>query len=183
MTAVQSLVQVNYWKDRVTVAAATTAISGLKLFSGHDDSATNDLFLEGILPDNRQGQITGIFFKILQKHLLVPEDQQVVWQEHIDLIESLWFTIYVNSTEHTRAPIAAFPHPPIWFTGIASQDAAANSTSGLVQNGGYMLFFQNIEVGPRQRIRVELDTKKTLTSTSEAVDIECQLQTLDEKAA
>lgn len=185
MAAVNSLVQVNYYRD-IQASGTATTWGPLKFFDGHDH-ADNDLRDGGILPDNRRGQITGIFARALQpfQHATVETSAMCLETARAitNVIETSWLTVYVNNNEHTRLPMFACAHPPIWHSNFI-QAQSTDSSYQLTQNGGYMLFFQNIEVESRQRIRIEVETTRAAArAPGETIEIEVVIQVLDEKAA
>lgn len=180
---VYSLVQTNYYEDRLTIAGSATSLRATNLFSNHEVAGDNDLYPNGALPDGRRGQITAIHFKLLNRFAGTGPLAIALWKQAASIIESLWFTVYVSGTEHSTGPIQNFPHPPIWHSGLYTEAAGTSAAFGMVQNGGYMTFFQAIEISEDQRLKVVVESRNDFTAASTPVEVLCQIQCFDEKVA
>lgn len=181
----QTLIQLNYYSDVITVAQSASSLARTRLFDRPAGSTgdLNDLPKQGILPDDRQGHIMGAMVRVHPARTSITSASAQVQEANdiMELIENLWITLYVNNRELSRGPIAHFPHPPTWHVHSFHEATDTDIGSYLTQNGGYMLFWQNIFVQPQQRIRVELHSKRAFNTLSQATDVEVTLQCLTEQ--
>lgn len=155
-----AILAVNYYTARQELGYNTT-LSALRFFADQD-GGYNDL-PTGYLPDDRVGDITGIFVRLTPKWLLKADANTSVSAsasyalrsaQVVEWARGLRVSLLVNGVRVMRGPIWAFPHPPSWVQGSSS---ATDNGSLRAQNSGYRLMDIAHPVGQRQSLSVEID--------------------------
>ena len=179
--AVQGVHSINYYRSfgSHSVGTSATAVTGTHFYG--QASLRNDL-TDGILPDNRSGNIVGVFWRSRMKTLDSATNAKAI-VDGLVAYQDADLKLYVNQVEVMRGPIWAFPSPPNWVQGTYSQGSAADNSTVSAQNGGYMLMAIQHEVGQRQRIQVRCEGTQAATITASTLLYEICLQIADIKAA
>lgn len=173
-----AVLAVNYYTSIAELPAiAAGASNTVTCFDGQSavTATTRNDLVDGILPDNRSGDITAIFWRNLSQGVAAASLNALVksW-EHI---VNMPLALSVNNVEVIKGPLWAFSAPPTWVQGGS---ATAQDTFS-IQNGGYMLMSISHTVGSRQRIRVTVGGKNTGTATTVANPFSVTLQVADKK--
>lgn len=166
-----AVLAVNYYSAFGSLPTGTATVSE-RLFDGQTNGLRNDLS-GAILPDNRSGDITAMFFRNRQLAGSTAGAARTNYEDHYKLMDAN-LSLSVNAVEIVRGPIWAFPHPPSWVQG-SSTDVTFN-----VQNGGYMLMAISHTVGPRQRIGCQV-FGTLLAGFGSALPYSVTLQVADKK--
>ena len=162
----------NYWTHRKPVTTLTGPTRVRFFDDGTANVATaygnwNDLYTSGgALPDNRNGQVTGLFFSFRNVGSAWTEAAMKLAHE---CINNASLELTVGGVLVQRGPLWAFCRPPEWAFG------ATGSASGFVQNGGYQLQTAAHPYLSQQTLSVELvipQAQTTMTTLAPAVTIQ-----------
>lgn len=186
-----AILAVNYYQSRQTLGQTVNPIA-LRFFSDQT-SGYNDL-PTGYLPDDRVGDVTGVFVRVVPTQRLSPAfsnfgsgtDAIAAKQaQNVEWARGLRVSLLVNGVRVMRGPVWAFPCPPSWVQGGVTGASFGTLT---VQNSGYRLMDIAHPVGQRQSLAVEIDAGSASTTdrggstaAEGALDFEITLQIADRK--
>jgi len=175
-----AILAVNYWRMGGSLtSAAETIILGRDQASG-----LNDLGTQGILPDNRVGDLTAILVFNTTQISNTRASRETEQTDHVRSHLALWqeslLQLYVNGVETVRGPLSCFPHPPAWVQGGITQASAADDGFLVAQNGGYMLMGISHPISVRQSIQVRISHAAITGAATQSVMV--VLQIADKKA-
>lgn len=191
----QAISAVNYYR---AFGELVTNSAGSKRFFRNQAAGDvrNDLGVDGYLPDNKSGLITGIFVRCRVQPIGAGTPAVTAGRQMVELLEWLRdcdVAIKVNGTEVVRQPVWACAHPPSWYQGSPTQGTASDGGTFSGQNAGFMLAFTPHEVFPRQTVEVEIIATTAgpsialanyvpAPSAANRLPIEVTLQVSDKKA-
>ena len=186
-----AILAVNYYQARQKLGWNTT-LSTLRFFADQT-TGYNDL-TTGYLPDDRVGDVTGIFVRVFPSFRTAadfnPADGTKVTQvmratQTVEWARNLRVSLLVNGVRVMRGPVWAFPAPPSWIQGSTSSSANATISA---QNSGYRLMDIAHPVGQRQSLSIEIDPgsadmagNRGSNATEGDLDFEVTLQIADRK--
>lgn len=179
----------------ITTGAGTTSFNEV-FFRNQGETGTtgnprNDLGSQGLLPENKSGDITGIFLRLRMQPITPAGAEQSV--KIMEALRDLDLTLLVNGSEIVKQPVWSAGHPPQWSQGSYIRATTADGSTFSTQNSGFMMMFTPHLVLPRQSIQVVLSGETTTATgtvtsgnywngTTDRIKVECCIQVVDKKA-
>lgn len=179
---VQGVHSINYYRSfgSAVLAAAATPVANQHFYG--QTTLRNDL-TDGILPDNRRGEVTAMFMRI-RALTTTTTTTFIAAKASVDgliAFQDVDLKLFINQVEVIRGPIWAFPSPPNWVQGSTTTVAGESFITS--QQGGYMLMSIKHEIENRQRVQVRVEGTSQAFTTGTTIPYEVCLQIADFKAA
>jgi hypothetical protein len=171
--ASSGILAINYYSCCKDVGTATSiseeffSNTGTLTAPEYNELATTGA-TDGMLPENKSGEITAIMLKHTPKHATAvgtytPAKRDTDANTTIEVMQRTIVELFIGGVSVVRGPIWAFAAPPEWYVGQPGTAGNVNAA----QNGGYMLAAVPHPVAERQSIRLNM---RTLTPLSVAYD-------------
>lgn len=174
-----TILAVNYYREKRTYDAQARSLTYFQ--GGASGAAYSHLGSDGILPDNRRGDLTGVFVNISEDGLGTWATGARTHTEQHDYLEDFRkvrqhdVKTFINNVQVIQAPVWACCHPPSWSAGANN---AATVDNYVLENGGYMLMALSHPIEPRHTVRTILEDIDAVDRTRD-MNVEVTLQVAD----